>query len=205
MVGYRSSEFEGEREPRTVHDDVPTEAVLLVVRTERAIGKVDPNVEPRQDPSIPHTAGRGRGDARTYAPAAEVASHEDRHIDSYKRPMVAVQRALGLRPLSHYALGRHSVASQAVTSWHYIKAVQAQYGRRSEQSTHMYAHLGSQAQLRLVVSLKPSAPPHGTEQKERHPAPRRPVSPGSPRIGLRPTTPRRGCAAFPSRSCRRRF
>ena len=26
----------------------------------------------------------------------------------------------------------------------------------------MYAHLGSQAQLRLVESLQPSAPPHGT-------------------------------------------
>ena len=28
--------------------------------------------------------------------------------------------------------------------------------------THMYAHLGSRAQLRLVESLQPSAPPHGT-------------------------------------------
>jgi integrase len=45
---------------------------------------------------------------------------------------------------------------------HAIKAVQAQLGHRSEQSTHMYAHLGSQAQLRLVESLRPSAPPHGT-------------------------------------------
>ena len=83
-----------------------------------------------------------------------------RYIDSYKRPMVAVQRALGLRPLSHHALGRHSVASQAVTSGHSIKAVQAQLGHRSEQSTHLYAHLGSRAQLRLVEALRPVAPPH---------------------------------------------
>jgi integrase len=85
-----------------------------------------------------------------------------RYIDSYKRPMVAVQRALGLRPLSHHALGRHSVASQAVTSGHSIKAVQAQLGHRSEQSTHVYAHLGSRAQLRLVEGLQPAAAPHGT-------------------------------------------
>jgi len=85
-----------------------------------------------------------------------------RYIDSYKRPMVVVQRALGLRPLSHHALGRHSVASQAVTSGHSIKAVQAQLGHRSEQSTHVYAHLGSRAQLRLVEGLQPAAAPHGT-------------------------------------------
>jgi integrase len=83
-----------------------------------------------------------------------------RYIDSYKRPMVAVQRARALRPLSHHALGRHSVASQAVTNGHSIKAVQAQLGHRSEQSTHMYAHLGSHAQLRLVEALQPVAPPH---------------------------------------------
>ena len=85
-----------------------------------------------------------------------------RYIDSYKRPMVTVQQALGLRPLSHHALGRHSVASQAVTSGHSIKAVQAQLGHRSEQSTHVYAHLGSRAQLRLVEGLQPAAAPHGT-------------------------------------------
>jgi hypothetical protein len=85
-----------------------------------------------------------------------------RYIDSYKRPMVTVQRALGLRPLSHHALGRHSVASQAVTSGHSIKAVQAQLGHRSEQSTHVYAHLGSRAQLRLVQGLQAAAAPHGT-------------------------------------------
>jgi len=63
--------------------------------------------------------------------------------------------------LSHHKIGRHSVASQAVTAGLSIKAVQAQLGHRSEQSTHRYAHLGSKAQLRLVESLAPSAPPHG--------------------------------------------
>jgi integrase len=85
-----------------------------------------------------------------------------RYIDGYKRPASEVPRMLGLRPLSHHALGRHSVASQAVTGGHSIKAVQAQLGHRSEQSTHMYAHLGSRAQLRLVEGLQPAAAPHGT-------------------------------------------
>jgi integrase len=43
---------------------------------------------------------------------------------------------------------------------HSIKAIQAQLGHRSEQSTHVYAHLGSDAQLRLVKALQPVAPPH---------------------------------------------
>jgi integrase len=68
--------------------------------------------------------------------------------------------AIGLRPLSHHELGPHSVASQAVTGGHSIKAVQAQLGDQSEQSTHMYAHLGSGAQRRLVEARAPLAPPH---------------------------------------------
>ena len=36
------------------------------------------------------------------------------------------------------------------TSGHSIKAIQAQLGHQSAQSTHLYAHLGYQAQLRLV-------------------------------------------------------
>ena len=59
---------------------------------------------------------------------------------------------------THRAAG----AGKAVTNGHSIKTVQAQLGHRSEQSTHMYAHLGSQAQLPLVEALQPSAPPHGT-------------------------------------------
>jgi site-specific recombinase XerD len=85
-----------------------------------------------------------------------------RYMDSHRRPMRAIQKAMGLREISHHAFGRHSVASQAVTSGHSIKAVQAQLGHRSEQSTHVYAHLGSRAQLRLVEGLQPAAAPHGT-------------------------------------------
>lgn len=56
--------------------------------------------------------------------------------------------------LSHHKLGRHSVASQAVTSG---EAVKVQLGHKSEQSTHKYAHLGSGAQRRLMEGLEPAA------------------------------------------------
>ncbi|MEM9195299.1 MAG: tyrosine-type recombinase/integrase [Myxococcota bacterium] len=82
------------------------------------------------------------------------------HLDSYKRPLRTVQRAMGLRELSHHQIGRHSVASQAATGGQSIKAIQAQLGHRSLQSTEIYAHLGARAQLRLVESLEPAAPPH---------------------------------------------
>jgi integrase len=81
-------------------------------------------------------------------------------INAHERPLRAAQRALGLRELSHHQVGRHSVASQAATSGHSIKAIQAQLGHQSEHSTHQYAHLGQVAQLRLVAGLEPSAPPH---------------------------------------------
>ena len=81
-------------------------------------------------------------------------------VDSYKRPLREVQRKLGLRELGHHAIGRHSVASQAATAKEHMKAIQAQLGHRSEQSTHKYAHLGSDSQLGVVESLKPSSPPH---------------------------------------------
>jgi 3-dehydroquinate dehydratase len=57
-------------------------------------------------------------------------------------------------------VGRHSVASQAVTGGESVKAVQAQLGHRSEQSTHKYAHLGSDAQRRLIEALTPAHAPH---------------------------------------------
>ena len=82
------------------------------------------------------------------------------HLDSHKRPLRTVQRALGLRELSHHQIGRHSVASQTATGGQPIKAIQAQLGHRSVQSTEVYAHLGAQAQLRLVEALQPVAPPH---------------------------------------------
>jgi hypothetical protein len=83
-----------------------------------------------------------------------------RYIDSHVRPLTLVQQKLGLRLLSHHKVGRHSVASQAVTGGESVKAVQAQLGHRSEQSTHQYAHLGSGAQRRLVEALKPARAPH---------------------------------------------
>jgi site-specific recombinase XerD len=81
---------------------------------------------------------------------------------------VTVQRKLGLRELSHHKVGRHSVASQAVTGGQSVKVVQAQLGHRSEQSTHKYAHLGSRAQLELVARLAPVAPPHVNGNESGH-------------------------------------
>src|SRR5450432_2521798 len=83
-----------------------------------------------------------------------------RYIDSHVRPLKLVQRKLGMRMLSHHKLGRHSVASQAVTGGESIKAVQAQLGHKSEQSTHRYSHLGAGAQKRLIESLTPATAPH---------------------------------------------
>jgi integrase len=83
-----------------------------------------------------------------------------RWLDNHMKPLRAVQKAFGLRRLGHHAIGRHSVASQAATGGESIKAIQAQLGHRSEQSTHKYAHLGSTAQLRIVESLAPASPPH---------------------------------------------
>jgi len=91
-----------------------------------------------------------------------------RYIDSHVRPLKLVQEKLGLRLLSHHKVGRHSVASQAVTGGESIKAVQAQLGHSSEQSTHKYAHLGSGAQLRLVTALTPARAPHDDESREGH-------------------------------------
>jgi len=91
-----------------------------------------------------------------------------RFIDSHVRPLKLVQRKLGLRPLSHHKIGRHSVASQAVTGGESIKAVQPQLGHRSEQSTHKYAHLGSGAQRRVVESLQPARAPHEATSREAH-------------------------------------
>ena len=91
-----------------------------------------------------------------------------RYIDSHVRPLKLVQEKLGLRLLSHHKVGRHSVASQAVTGGESVKAVQAQLGHRSEQSTHKYAHLGSGAQRRLVEGLKPARAPHELARAATH-------------------------------------
>jgi hypothetical protein len=79
-----------------------------------------------------------------------------------------VQQKLGLPLLSHHKVGRHSVASQAVTGGESVKAVQAQLGHRSEQSTHQYAHLGSETQRRLVEALKPARAPHEAAAQNGH-------------------------------------
>jgi len=86
-----------------------------------------------------------------------------KYVDSHKRPLRTVQRALGLRELSHHAIGRRSVACQANTRGHSVKAIQAQLGHRSRQSTDLYIDASSNAagQLRLVQGLAPSAPAHG--------------------------------------------
>jgi len=78
-----------------------------------------------------------------------------KHLDSHKRPLRTVQKALGLPLLSHHRIGRHSMASQAATGGQPIRAIQAQLGHRSAQSTEVYAHLGSSAQLHLVRALEP--------------------------------------------------
>lgn len=83
-----------------------------------------------------------------------------KNVNDHARPLLQVQRALGLRELGPHKIGRHSVASQAATGGHSIKTIQAQLGHRSAQSTHRYAHLGSEAQLRLVQDLGPTSPPH---------------------------------------------
>ena len=83
-----------------------------------------------------------------------------RYIDSHCRPLLAVQRALGLRLLSHHKIGRHSVGGQAMTAGMSTRMLQAQLGHRSPQSTAQYANLAPSAQLRLVEALTPVAPPH---------------------------------------------
>ena len=85
-----------------------------------------------------------------------------KYMDSHNRPLRAVQRKLGLRELSHHAIGRRSVASQANRAGHSVKAIQAQLGHRSRQSTDLYiaSSSSSAGQLRLVASLAPAAPAH---------------------------------------------
>jgi len=85
-----------------------------------------------------------------------------RYVDSHKRPLRDVQEALGLRTLGHHAIGRRSVASQANSAGHSMKAIQAQLGHRSRQSTDLHIVMSSSAagQLRLVQGLAPSAPAH---------------------------------------------
>ena len=84
----------------------------------------------------------------------------NKQLNSHAGPLRKVQEALGLRQIGHHQIGRHSVGSQAATSGHSMKTIQAQLGHRSESSTHRYTHLGDHAKLRLVESLRPASPPH---------------------------------------------
>lgn len=83
-----------------------------------------------------------------------------KYLDSYKGALSRMQKRLGLRPLLHHAIGRHSVASQAASGGESIKSIQAQLGHCSEQSTLKYMHLANKGQLRLIEGLKPASPPH---------------------------------------------
>jgi hypothetical protein len=112
-------------------------------------------------PSLAHADLFG-GDDAILSGILTQAIAEVSDLGSTLRPLRLVQQKLGLRMLSHLRVGRHSVASQAVTSGESVKAAQAQLGHRSEQSTHQYAHLGSGAQRRLVAALQPSRAPHET-------------------------------------------
>ena len=49
-----------------------------------------------------------------YAVPAHPGDTLPRYIASHKRPLHTVQRALGLRELSHHKIGRHSVGGQAL-------------------------------------------------------------------------------------------
>lgn len=68
-----------------------------------------------------------------------------RFLESHKRPLRFVQKKLGLRPLSHHKIGRHSVGGQALTAGLSPRALQALLGHQSAQSTARYANIGSLA------------------------------------------------------------
>lgn len=87
-----------------------------------------------------------------------------KYLDSHKAPIRIVQDALALRPLSHHRLGRHSVGSQANQHGSDPKAIQAQLGHQSPQSTQKYLHVSNDAQRKLVESLRPARAPHEVEQ-----------------------------------------
>jgi hypothetical protein len=81
-----------------------------------------------------------------------------RYMDSHRRPMRTTQKATGLREISHQAFGRHSVASQPVTSGRSLRMVQAQLGHRSRQKSEKYSHLASRARDRHPISSHSRSP-----------------------------------------------
>ena len=84
-----------------------------------------------------------------------------KHLDSHRRPLRIVQRAKGLRYLSHHKIGRHSVGGQSSSAGISTRVLQSQLGHKSIQSTARYANLANFAQLKLLQDLAPATPPHG--------------------------------------------
>ena len=113
-------------------------------------------------PTVPRSSSRSLAARFGSSGGTPIRRTASRRCSSARRTSAPslVQQKLGLRMLSHHGVGRHSVASQAVTGGESVKAVQAQLGHRSEQSTHQYAHLGAGAQRRLVAALQPARAPH---------------------------------------------
>jgi hypothetical protein len=95
---------------------------------------------------------------------AEATVAEKRAREDLLSGLKLVRQKLGLRLLSHHKVGRHSVASQAVTSGESVKAVQAQLGHRSEQSTHQYA-----PRLRCAAQTHRSAYAASSAARDRKP------------------------------------
>ena len=84
--GDVSSESKHDRNGGTVHHDVPADALRAVgiVRTERSIGQVEPDVEAGEKPPVSDGRRRGPCDARTDAPSAEVAPNANRNMTARK-------------------------------------------------------------------------------------------------------------------------
>ena len=87
------------------------------------------------------------------------------YLDSHKSAMRTVQKRLGLPRFPHHAIGRHSVASQAVEGNQHPKAIQQQLGHKRAETTHRYMHAKKGAQLKILESLRPSHAPHEAEPK----------------------------------------
>jgi integrase len=82
------------------------------------------------------------------------------HLDSHAPVMRKVQRKLGLPLFPHHAVGRHSVASQAVEEDVHAKTIQQQLGHHNPATTQRYIHVRSGAQLKIMESLRPARAPH---------------------------------------------
>lgn len=101
--------------------------------------------------------------ARGFAGAEFVFCARDvapKYLDSHKVPLALVQKALGLRPISHHRIGRHSVGMLAGESGASLKAIQTQLGHKSSQSTLKYLHAAKGEQRKIMETLRPEKAPH---------------------------------------------